>query len=74
MRAAGLGKTIDERSVLISVELSIAAGEFVAILGINGAGKTTLLKILATLMPPSTGWLQLFGLDVPRQAAQARRA
>jgi heme exporter protein A len=70
--AAGLGKTIDERSVLKSIDLSIAAGEFVAILGINGAGKTTLLKILATLMPPTTGRLQLFGLDVPRHAAQAR--
>jgi len=31
-----------------------------------------LLKILATLMPPSSGQLQLFGLDVPRHAAQAR--
>ncbi|MGD0768791.1 MAG: ABC transporter ATP-binding protein [Tepidisphaeraceae bacterium] len=72
MRAADLGKMIDERSVLHSIDLSIPAGEFVAILGINGAGKTTLLKILATLMPPTTGQLQLFGLDVPRHAVQAR--
>ncbi|MGD0463867.1 MAG: ABC transporter ATP-binding protein [Tepidisphaeraceae bacterium] len=55
-----------------SIELSIAGGEFVAILGINGAGKTTLLKILATLMPPTAGQLQLFGLDVCRHAGEAR--
>jgi len=39
LRAADLGKTIDERSVLQSIDLSIAAGQFVAILGINGAGR-----------------------------------
>lgn len=72
VRAAELCKTIDGRSVLNSINLSIAAGEFIGILGINGAGKTTLLKILATLMPPSAGQLQLFGLDVPRNAAKAR--
>jgi heme exporter protein A len=72
LHAVGLGKTIDERSVLNSIDLSIPAGEFVAILGINGAGKTTLLKILATLMPPTSGQLQLFGFDVARHAVQAR--
>ena len=72
IRAAKVGKTIDGRAVLSSIDLSIAAGEFVAILGINGAGKTTLLKIIATLTPPTTGRLELFGLDVRRYAAQAR--
>lgn len=72
MRAAGLCKTIDGRSVLNSIDLSIAAGEFIAILGINGAGKTTLLKILATLMPLSAGQLHLFGLEIPRHAVEAR--
>jgi heme exporter protein A len=72
VHAIGLSKTIDERSVLNSIHLSIPAGEFVAILGINGAGKTTLLKILSTLMPPTTGKLELFGLDVARHALRAR--
>jgi ABC-type multidrug transport system ATPase subunit len=70
--AVGLGKTVDERPVLNNIDLSIPAGEYVVILGINGAGKTTLLKIISTLMPPSAGSLQLFGLPVPKHAAKAR--
>jgi len=72
VRAENLVKTLDERPVLNQIDLSIAAGEYVVILGINGAGKTTLLKILSTLMPPTSGGLQLFGLSVPKQAARAR--
>jgi heme exporter protein A len=72
VRAVDLAKIVDERPVLDHIDLSIAHGEYVVILGVNGAGKTTLLKILSTLTPATAGELQLFGLPVPRQAARAR--
>ena len=38
------------------------------IAGCNGAGKTTAVRILATLLRPDSGWAQVAGLDVVRQA------
>jgi heme exporter protein A len=56
-----LTKTLDDRAILRGVDLQVAAGEYVALLGANGAGKSTLLKILATLMAPTQGKVELFG-------------
>jgi heme exporter protein A len=70
--ATGLVKTLDDRPVLRGIDLAVAAGEYVVILGVNGAGKTTLLKMLATLSAPSSGELRLFGLALPKNALAAR--
>jgi ABC-type multidrug transport system ATPase subunit len=59
-----LGKTLDDRPVIRGIDLSIAAGEYVVILGVNGAGKTTLLKMLSTLTSPTSGSIRLFGPDL----------
>jgi len=56
----------NERVVLAGFTLEVAQGECVAIAGPSGAGKTTLLKILAGLLPPSSGEVCLD--DVPLQA------
>jgi ABC-2 type transport system ATP-binding protein len=48
-------------SALDGVELSVGAGEVLVILGANGSGKTTLLKILASLVTPDAGRLELGG-------------
>ncbi len=47
-----------QNTVLERVNLSIEAGEFVALIGPNGAGKTTLLKLLAGLLKPHFGSIQ----------------
>jgi heme ABC exporter ATP-binding subunit CcmA len=59
---------------LDSVDLALDQGEHLAVLGDNGAGKTTLLRILATAARPTSGRLQIFGLDAvsERKALRAQ--
>ncbi|MET7799265.1 ABC transporter ATP-binding protein [Streptomyces decoyicus] len=54
------------------LELEIAAGETVALLGRNGAGKSTTLNMLLGLLPPSSGTVRLFG-GTPETAIRAGR-
>ena len=70
--AHSLSKTFGRVSALRAVDMDIAAGETVALLGGNGAGKTTLLRILATLDKPTRGQLQIAGLDALRQPQRLR--
>jgi ABC-2 type transport system ATP-binding protein len=58
--------------VLQDVHLAIPQGTIFGILGPNGAGKTTLISILATLLLPDAGSVQVLGLDVLKQAASLR--
>ncbi len=53
--ALEVGKSFDGRTVLDALDVTVARGEFVALLGASGSGKTTLLRILAGLEAPSTG-------------------
>ncbi len=55
------------------VTVSVAPGEFFAVLGPNAAGKTTTLKILAGLMKPTSGSARIAGFDVQTQPLEARR-
>jgi sulfonate transport system ATP-binding protein len=55
VRVRGLRKTFGGKVVLDGVDLDLARGEFVALLGASGTGKTTLLRILAGLELPDPG-------------------
>lgn len=55
IQAKGIQKFYDQLQVLKGVDLHIAQGEIVSIVGASGAGKTTLLQILGTLDKPSAG-------------------
>jgi ABC-2 type transport system ATP-binding protein len=52
---------------LNGVNLTVREGEFVCLLGPNGSGKTTLIKILAGIIPPSSGRAEVMGYDVVRE-------
>lgn len=69
LEAENVRKTYHSRSgpaveALRGISMSVGKGERVALLGRNGAGKTTFLRIASTLLAPSAGRVQVFGLDV----------
>ena len=72
----GLGKTFSEGklrvSVLESVDLEVAAGERIAIIGSSGAGKSTLLHLLGGLDSPSAGTVTVIGQDINAISEKAR--
>ncbi len=65
---AGYGRV----PVLHGIDLSVADGEIVGILGHNGMGKTTLLKALMGLIPVTAGSIHFEGIDITREPAHER--
>lgn len=59
---------------LHELNLNVAGGEIVALLGRNGAGKTTLLRILTTLIPPTSGSVSVMGHDIVNDPLDVRRS
>ena len=55
------------------IDLEVYAGEIFGFLGPNGAGKTTTLRMLATLMPPTSGEATVVGQDLRRHPGEVRR-
>ncbi len=69
----GVTKTYGDLDAVANVDLSIARGEFFTLLGPSGSGKTTLLHILAGLIDPSSGTVEIEGEDVTGDAPYRRR-
>jgi lipoprotein-releasing system ATP-binding protein len=61
--AKNIVKTIDSNSILKGIDIEIAKGEIVSIVGSSGAGKTTLLQIIGTLDKPSSGSITINSID-----------
>jgi ABC-type multidrug transport system ATPase subunit len=69
---AGLRRDFGERTALSEVELSLETGATLAVLGPNGSGKTTLLRILAGLLRPTAGRVEVLGCELPREGFRLR--
>ena len=68
-----LSKRFGKVSALEDINIAVAAGEFVAIMGSSGSGKTTLMNILSCLDTASAGKLFLNGTDAAALDEEARR-
>lgn len=64
VRVCGVGKRFGDTVAVDCVDLEIARGEFFSLLGPSGSGKTTLLRMIAGLELPSSGTVELNGVDV----------
>jgi branched-chain amino acid transport system ATP-binding protein len=66
LQAAGITAAYGDSQALFGVDLSLAKGEVVALIGANGAGKSTLLKTITGLLPLTAGTLQFDGQSLAR--------
>jgi sn-glycerol 3-phosphate transport system ATP-binding protein len=60
----GLAKSFGQTAVLHSIDLALASGEMLVIVGASGCGKSTLLRLVAGLESPSAGTILLDGEDI----------
>jgi phosphonate transport system ATP-binding protein len=75
IRIRGLRKIFPpDKVALDGVDLDVAAGEFVMVIGQSGAGKTTLLRCLNRLVEPTAGDIRLNGSQVTGASAEALRS
>jgi ABC-2 type transport system ATP-binding protein len=68
-----LSKKFGEVAAVDDVSFDVAQGEIFAFLGPNGAGKTTTIKMLTTLLKPTSGKIEIDGLDPAKQSSEVRR-
>jgi ABC-2 type transport system ATP-binding protein len=68
-----LVKKFGEMTAVDDVSFDVASGEVFAFLGPNGAGKTTTIKMLTTLLKPTSGKIDIDGIDPQMQANEARK-
>src|SRR3954470_2204280 len=68
-----LVKTFGEVKAVDGISFDVAEGEIFAFLGPNGAGKTTTIHMLTTLVAPTSGRIEIDGLDAPAHPRDIRR-
>jgi len=73
VRAEGLGKAYEGRSVVSGLDLDVPPGTVHGFLGPNGAGKSTTIKMLCGLVTPDQGSAQVAGHDVRREPLEVKR-
>ena len=57
---------------LKGISLSVSEGDFYALLGPNGAGKSSTIGIIGTLVNKTSGSVEIFGIDIDKNVAEAK--
>ncbi|MCP2322887.1 ABC-2 type transport system ATP-binding protein [Hamadaea flava] len=73
LRISGLHKVFGRQTAVDRLDLEVPAGSFFGFVGPNGAGKTTTLSMAVGLLRPDGGTATIFGHDVWREPAEAKR-
>ncbi|MGO8814521.1 MAG: ABC transporter ATP-binding protein [Terriglobia bacterium] len=73
IRVTSLVKSFGDFVAVNEISFEVQQGEIFAFLGPNGAGKTTTIKMLTTLLKPTSGIIEIDGLDPQRQQNEVRR-
>jgi branched-chain amino acid transport system ATP-binding protein len=71
LEVSGIDVAYGQTQVLFGVDLTVAEGEILALLGTNGAGKSTVLRAVAGLTPPTSGTVRFEGRDITGLDANA---
>lgn len=68
----GLTKSYGDLCAVDSIDFEISAGECFGFLGPNGAGKTTVMGMIYCFMPPTSGEVRVFGIDVTKEPSRIK--
>jgi heme exporter protein A len=72
VRLEKVEKWFGRASALQDITLSVRRGDFMVLLGRNGAGKSTLLRVIARLIKPNSGKVEISGIDIRHQPELVR--
>lgn len=69
-----VSKFYDQFAAVEALDLEVQDGEIMGIIGHNGAGKTTTLKMIAGLIEPTSGTIEIMGMDLTRNAIAIKKS
>src|SRR5437870_8041820 len=73
IETTGLTRAFGSVRAVDGLDLRVSAGRFFGFLGPNGAGKSTTIKMLTGLLAPTSGRIEILGLDFERQVVDVKR-
>ncbi|MGQ9617653.1 MAG: ABC transporter ATP-binding protein [Candidatus Aminicenantia bacterium] len=72
LEVSNLSKYYGQLKAVDNISFEVEEGEIFGLIGPNGAGKTTTLRIIATLLRPTSGRVEVFNMDVEKEAEKIR--
>jgi len=70
--ATNLSKKFGSKQALQPITFSVGTGDVLGLIGANGAGKTTTMRLLATILEPTTGSIEIQGINVQQNPDAVR--